>query len=200
MSTTERQALRLLLADQLEHTAATLGGLREERQLDAIAAAAGDLATRLLDGGKALLFGNGGSAAQAQHLAAELAGRFRAERTPLAAMALTSNSSSVTAIANDYGYRAVFARQVAGLGVAGDVAIGLTTSGRSENVLGALEQAGSQGLMTILLTGSDAPPLEDLVDHCLRAPSADVGHIQEAHLVIGHLLCGVVEQELLHSD
>jgi D-sedoheptulose 7-phosphate isomerase len=147
-------------------------------------------------GNKILFFGNGGSAADAQHLAAELMGRFRLERRALPALALADNSSSVTAIANDYGYDDVFSRQIEGLAEAGDVAIGISTSGRSANVIRGLETAAARGLTTVALTGSGGEALRAICDHCLCVPSRDTARIQECHMLVGHTLCEAVEAEL----
>src|SRR3954454_8693019 len=147
-------------------------------------------------GGKLLLFGNGGSAGDAQHLAAEFVGRFQLERDPLPALALTVNGSAVTAIANDYGYEDVFARQLRALGSPGDVAVGISTSGGSANVVAALRAARSEGMLAIGLTGGDGGPMRSLCDHCLVVPSSDTPRIQEGHILLGHVLCELVETAL----
>jgi len=144
-------------------------------------------------GGKALFFGNGGSAADAQHLAAEFLGRYLRERRPLPALALNVNASAVTAISNDYGYREVFARQLDALGVAGDVAVALSTSGRSGNVVEALVHARKLGLYTIALTGPTGGDLKGLADALIAVPSDDTPRIQECHILAGHALCDAVE-------
>jgi len=159
------------------------------------------LMTRTLrQGRKLLLMGNGGSAADCQHLAAEFTGRFQCERRPLAALALTTDSSALTCIGNDYGFDQVFARQLVGLGQAGDCAIGISTSGRSPNVLRALEQAKALGLSTIGLTGRDGGDMAALCDLCVVVPHADTARIQEAHIFIGHSWCALVEQALATSS
>src|SRR5947208_2618319 len=161
-----------------------------ERAVDLVAEALGA-------GRKLLLFGNGGSAADAQHLAAELVGRFQRERRPLPAIALTTDTSALTAIANDYGYDQVFARQVRALGVRGDVALAISTSGRSPSVLRAVEACRELGIETIALTGGDGGTLAGLVDLCLRvSASTDAARIQETHILIGHVLCELVERRL----
>jgi D-sedoheptulose 7-phosphate isomerase len=147
----------------------------------------------LAAGGRLLLFGNGGSAAQAQHLAAELLGRFGDDRAPLAAFALSTDTSALTAIGNDYGFESIFARQLRGLGRAGDVALAISTSGGSPNVLRGLEQARELGMKTIGLAGRTGGKLRERVDLCLCVPSDSTPRIQEAHLVISHLLCQLVE-------
>jgi D-sedoheptulose 7-phosphate isomerase len=150
-------------------------------------------------GHKVLLFGNGGSAADAQHLAAELVGRFRLERPALAAVALASNTSVVTAIANDYEVADVFSRQIEAFGARGDVAFAISTSGRSPNVLRAVEAARQGGLTTVGLTGGDGGALSDLVDVCLLVPATETARIQEAHILIGHIVCELVEHELFDA-
>jgi D-sedoheptulose 7-phosphate isomerase len=154
----------------------------------------------LKKGRKVLFFGNGGSAADAQHLAAELTGRFHMERRALPGVALTVNTSSLTAIANDYSFEQVYARQVESLGVPGDAAVGITTSGRSRNVLNALEAARKQGLVTIALTGHDGELLKPLTDFCLCVPSKVTPRIQEAHILIGHILCEIMERGLFSES
>jgi D-sedoheptulose 7-phosphate isomerase len=161
-----------------------------ERAVEIVAAALGG-------GTKLLLFGNGGSAADAQHLAAELVGRFQNERQPLPAIALTTDTSALTAIANDYGYDEVFARQIRALGRTGDVALAISTSGRSPNVLRATEAARSMGMTTIALTGGDGGALTGLADVSLRvSASTHSARIQETHILIGHVLCELVERRL----
>ena len=150
-------------------------------------------------GNKLLLIGNGGSAADAQHIAAEIVGRYKQERAPCAAIALTTDTSALTAIGNDYGFEAVFARQVAGLGKAGDVLLALSTSGRSPNILAALRSARERGLITVGFTGSKGQTLDALCDHLLIAPSDDTPLIQQIHLAVAHGICDAVEQALLRG-
>ena len=150
----------------------------------------------LRSGGKLLLFGNGGSAADAQHLAAEFVGRFRIERQALPAIALTTDSSILTAVGNDYGFDQIFARQVQALGRPGDVAIGISTSGNSLNVNSAITQAAKQELKTIGLAGKDGGSLAKCVDISITVASTNVAMIQECHITIGHILCELVENEL----
>ena len=154
------------------------------------------IAQCLRDGGKLLLFGNGGSAADAQHLAAEFVGRFRIERQALRAIALTTDSSILTAVGNDYGFEQIFARQVQALGRPGDVAIGISTSGNSPNVTSAITQASKQELKTIGLAGKDGGSLAKCVDVSITVASTNVARIQECHITIGHILCELVEKEL----
>ena len=148
------------------------------------------------DGHILYTFGNGGSAADAQHIAAELVGRFLLERAPLPALALADNGASVTAIANDYTFVDVFARQVAGLGVPGDVVLAISTSGSSPNVLAGVAEARARDMHTIGLTGADGGALASAVDVCIAVPADSTPRIQEAHTVVGHLLCEIVEREL----
>jgi D-sedoheptulose 7-phosphate isomerase len=147
------------------------------------------------EGKKVILFGNGGSAADAQHIAAELSGKFIRDRSPLPAIALTTNSSSLTAIANDYGYDSVFARQLQPLADKGDVVIGISTSGNSPNVLLAMEQAKRCGAITIAFTGRRGK-LKGLADYVLSVPSVKTPRIQEAHITLGHIICYLVEEEM----
>jgi len=154
------------------------------------------MAVSLKSGGKVLVFGNGGSAADAQHLAGELVGRYLVDRRALPAIALTTDPSILTAVANDMGYDAVFRRQVEAHGRPGDVAIGISTSGRSRNVLAALEWARAHRLVTVGLTGGGGGPLAALADHLIDVPSAETPRIQEVHGLVIHLLCQIVEEEL----
>src|SRR5579864_2290897 len=140
-------------------------------------------------GNKVLLFGNGGSAADAQHIAAEFVGRFYLDRPALPAQALTVNTSSLTAIGNDYAYDQIFSRQIEAFGQAGDVAIGISTSGNSRNVIEALRAAKRKDLIAIGMTGESGGQLKAEVDHCICVPSGDTPRIQEAHILIGHILC-----------
>ncbi len=162
----------------------------------AIIDAASAICNCLRAGGKLLIFGNGGSAADAQHIAAEFVGRFVMERQALPAIALTTDSSILTAIGNDYGFERVFARQVEALGRANDIAIGISTSGNSPNVLAGLEQAKKQKLKTIGLAGKDGGALAKSVDIAIVVNSANTARVQECHITIGHLLCELVEAEL----
>jgi D-sedoheptulose 7-phosphate isomerase len=145
-------------------------------------------------GHKAIFFGNGGSAADAQHLAAEFLGRFMRERAALPAVALVANPSVLTAIGNDYGFDRVFARQIEGIGVGGDVAVGISTSGNSPNVIAAVKQAKQQGIQTIGLTGATGGQLRKEADVPIEVPSLEVPRIQEGHILIGHILCELVER------
>ena len=160
------------------------------RAIDAVVAA-------FQSGNKLLLFGNGGSAADAQHIAAEFVNRFRVERPPLPAIALTTDSSALTSIANDYDYTQVFAKQVQALGKPGDVAIALSTSGNSANVLAALEVCKQINIGTIALTGGSGGKMASAVDYFLNvAGSTDTARIQESHILIGHVICEIVDATL----
>jgi len=165
-----------------------------------IAAAADIVSEALQHGNQVLLFGNGGSAADAQHIAAELVGRFVRERRGFPAAALTTDSSILTAVANDYGFEQIFARQVAAIGKPGDVAIGISTSGRSANVLAGVQAALDAGMRTIGLSGNDGGALATLAELCIVVPQTETSLIQECHSAIGHILCELVDEVLAPSD
>jgi D-sedoheptulose 7-phosphate isomerase len=150
-------------------------------------------------GGKLLICGNGGSAADAQHLATECMVRLEAERAPLPAIALTTDTSLLTAAGNDYGFETIFARQVAGLGRPGDVLLAISTSGNSSNVVRAVEEAHRRGLRTLGLLGRDGGRLKDMVHIALVVPSSNTQRIQEVHITIGHILCGTLERRMLST-
>jgi D-sedoheptulose 7-phosphate isomerase len=169
----------------------TLAALRPHVEQTAAA-----MADALRAGGKVMFCGNGGSAADSQHLAAELTGRFIKDRAPLAGLALSTDSSALTCIANDYDFNAVFERQVRGLGRAGDCLVGISTSGNSGNVLRAFEAARALGITTIGLLGRDGGQLKALSDHAVIVPSFTTARVQEAHIFIGHLWCLLIEQHL----
>jgi len=150
-------------------------------------------------GNKLLLFGNGGSAADAQHIAAEFVGRFAFDRPALPALALSVNTSCVTAIGNDYSFDLVFSRQLEALAHRGDVAIGISTSGQSPNVLRAMETAKKMGLHTVGLTGSNGIRLTNAVEHCICIPSTETPRIQECHILVGHIISELVEKTIFHE-
>ncbi len=150
----------------------------------------------LKKGGKLIIFGNGGSASDSQHIAAELVGRFKKERAGLAALALTTNTSIITALANDYGYEVVFSRQIEALAGKCDLALGISTSGKAKNVALGLKQAKKMGLKTIALTGGDGGELVKIADISLVVPSNVTARIQEAHITIGHIICELIEENL----
>ena len=145
---------------------------------------------------KVVLFGNGGSAADAQHIAAEFVGKFYKDRESLPALAFHTNTSVVTAIANDYGYDFIFERQVSSFVLEGDIAIGISTSGNSPNVIKGLEKAKAKGAVTIGFTGQKENKIEKIVSYCIKIPSVDTPRIQEGHITVGHIICYLVEQEL----
>ena len=156
-----------------------------------------DVVTAALKGGKkVLLFGNGGSAADAQHIAAEFVNRFQIERPPLPAIALTTDTSVITSIANDYDFSEVFDKQIRAIGQAGDIAWGFSTSGSSPNVLKALETAKKMGMFTVGLTGKDGGRVAGIVDVALNVPSGSVPRIQETHITVGHVICEMVDFRL----
>lgn len=163
---------------------------------DAAIAIGTALADTFREGGRVFLFGNGGSAADAQHIAAELVNRFRMERPPLPALALTTDSSTLTAIANDYSFRDVFAKQLRAFGQPGDLAVGITTSGASDNIVQGLNTARELGMRTVALLGKDGGEARKLADIMFIAPHDDTARIQEAHLLLEHLICEVVEYAL----
>jgi len=156
---------------------------------------ADQIALALVKGNKVVLFGNGGSAADAEHLATELAGRFMKDRAPLAAVALNSSTTALTAIANDYGYENVFSRQVSGLVKTGDVVVGISTSGNSKNVIAGLEEAKRKHAVTVAFTGSGGK-LREIAQYVLDVPSRQTPRIQECHITAGHIVCSLVEEAL----
>lgn len=167
---------------------------------DLIAEAGMCLASCFQSGHKALLFGNGGSASDAQHIATEWVGRYETERRALPAIALTANSSDLTAIANDYGFDRVFVRGIEAHGQAGDVAVAISTSGNSANVIAAVEAARAAGLTTIGLLGRDGGKLANAVDLAIIVPSGSTARIQESHITIGHILCEIVDGEIARES
>ncbi len=153
----------------------------------------------LSHGGKLLIFGNGGSAADSQHIAAEFVSKFNYDRRALPAIALTTDTSILTSISNDYAYSRVFARQIEALGRPGDVALGISTSGNSPNVIEAVRIAGEMGLKTVGFTGLNGGKLKAAAEYCFRVPSDSTPRIQEAHITVAHVLCGILEEELCLS-
>lgn len=190
---TDRHAL---LRERVTQSLEATRRLLETDALRTTAEAAGRVADSLAAGGKVLFFGNGGSSADAGHLAAELLGRFYLDRRPLPAVNLADTTAAMTAIGNDYSYEEVFARQIHALGVAGDVAVGLSTSGTSANVVRGLEAARELGLVTIAMTGAGGGKLPGAVDYCIRVPSDDTPRVQELCMLLGHTLCEIVERDL----
>ena len=147
-------------------------------------------------GNKTLIAGNGGSAADAQHIAAEFVSRFYLEREGIASIALTTDTSILTAIGNDYGFEKVFARQIEALGVNGDIFIAISTSGNSKNIIEAIKRAKDKGISTIGLTGESGGEMANICDICIKVPSSATPRIQESHIMIGHIICAIVEEEL----
>jgi D-sedoheptulose 7-phosphate isomerase len=185
------------IAEQIRAARANLDTMLADAALHArVQSAAEACIACLKQGGKILLAGNGGSAADAQHIAGELVSRFNFDRPGLAAVALTTDTSILTAIGNDYGYERLFARQIEALGRRGDVFIAYSTSGKSPNVLEALRVARERGLVCIGFTGNREAPMPAMCDHVLATPSADTPKIQEGHLVLGHILCSLIESSL----
>ena len=170
--------------------------LASPEYLSAVVKAAEAMTTCLRSGNKILFFGNGGSAADAQHLAAELSGRFLKERPSLSGWALTTNTSVLTAVGNDYSFDDVFARQIQGMGSVGDMVFAISTSGDSHNVLRAVSVARQRNLVAIGLAGKTGGKLRDVVDHCICIPSDRTPRIQEAHILTGHILCELIDEEL----
>jgi D-sedoheptulose 7-phosphate isomerase len=182
---------------QIEEACRVMNLMRtEDRLAETMVGAVRTCIESLRGGGKILLAGNGGSAADAQHIAAELVSRFQYDRPGLAAIALTTDTSILTAVGNDYGYEHLFARQIQALGRKGDVFIGYSTSGKSPNILNGLQEARRLGLACIGFTGNREAPMRQMCDHVLEVPSADTPKIQEGHLVLGHILCGLIEREI----
>jgi D-sedoheptulose 7-phosphate isomerase len=186
--------LTAFFASELDEHAAVLQATRS--LAEPFARLVGAATTAIRGGGKILLFGNGGSAADAQHLATELTIRYVKDRPPIAALALTTDSSALTAAGNDLGFEQVFARQLRALGKPGDLALGISTSGTSRNVVLALEAARDMRLTAAALTGSDGGALRGLADPLLMVPSRTTARIQEMHITLGQMLCGALEREL----
>jgi D-sedoheptulose 7-phosphate isomerase len=175
--------------------------LLRDAELVSLVAQVSELLVAALDkGNKLILFGNGGSAADAQHIAAEFVGRFAFDRPALPALALNANTSCLTAIGNDYGFDLVFSRQLEALARPGDVAIGISTSGRSRNILQAMSTARKMGLHTVTMTGSGGKSLQGDVDYCICVPSNETPRIQECHILIGHIISELVEHTIFHEE
>jgi D-sedoheptulose 7-phosphate isomerase len=170
--------------------------LQDPALLDTIVKAATVATEAYKNGNKTLLAGNGGSAADAQHIAGEFVSRFYFDRPGIPSIALSTDTSIITAIGNDYGYEKLFARQVQAHGVKGDVFIGISTSGNSPNILKALEICKQQGVISIGLTGASGGKMSELCDICIKVPSSETPRIQESHIVIGHIICCIVEEAM----
>jgi len=192
--------MRSYIAAQIQETQHVMSGmLADDALLARVEAAAEACITTLSNGGKVLLAGNGGSAADAQHIAGEFVSRFAFDRPGLPAIALTTDTSILTAIGNDYGYENLFARQVQVHAQKGDVFIAYSTSGKSPNVIAALQEANNRGVVCIGMTGNRGGPMKELCAYYLDVPSGDTPRIQEGHAVLGHILCGLVERELFKA-
>lgn len=192
--------MRSYITAQIQETQHVMAGmLADEALLARVEAAAEACITALSNGSKILLAGNGGSAADAQHIAGEFVSRFAFDRPGLPAIALTTDTSILTAIGNDYGYDKLFARQVQAHAQKGDVFIAYSTSGKSPNVVAALQEAKIRGVICIGMMGNRGGPMRELCDHYLDVPSADTPKIQEGHAVLGHILCGLVERALFKA-
>lgn len=186
---------------RLSESADLMARLRDDSGVRDLIVDVADVCVHALkNGGKILLAGNGGSAADAQHLAAELVGRFAFHRPGLPAVALTTDTSILTAVGNDYGFEQLFARQIQALGQAGDVFFAISTSGRSPNITQALEAGREAGVISVGFTGGDGGDLAELCDYCFRVPDASTPRIQEGHKVIGHLVCEIIERRMFSAD
>lgn len=193
-------SLHDLVRDRIQHSVDTKKRLLEDRTFqDLIVQVALRIVSSLRSGGKVLFFGNGGSAADAQHLAAEFTGRYLKERSPLSAIALGMNPSALTATGNDHGFDLAFARELDALGKQGDVAVGISTSGNSRNVFCALEVARSKSIYTVALTGASGGLLRNVADCTIRIPSEETPRIQECHVLSGHIICEMVEQMMCEN-
>jgi len=173
--------------------------LQLKNQASSINLAVSQIVASCKSNNKIIFCGNGGSASDAQHLAAELIGRYKGDRPPLPAIAITTDTSAITAIGNDYGFENIFSRQISGIGNSGDTLVAISTSGNSKNIIKAIEEAKKRKIIVIGLTGINNSKLSDLSDICIHAQSDQTNYIQEAHIAIGHLICGLVEKEIFHN-
>ena len=189
--------MKQYIKDQIKSSYETKQKIYENEELLDILV---DVASRCVDvykhGKKTILAGNGGSAADAQHIAAELVGRYGFDRPSLPSLALTTDTSNLTAIGNDYGYDKVFSRQLEGMGQEGDLFIGISTSGNSLNIINAFQSAKEKGITTVALTGRDGGKMAKMADIAIVVPSHDTPRIQESHILIGHILCDIIEKEI----
>lgn len=189
------------IADKITELQKVLSDMLADKNLiSALEAVAQECVKCLQNGGKILLAGNGGSAAEAQHVAGEFVSRFAFDRPGLPAISLTTDSSIITAIGNDYGYDTLFVRQIQALGKAGDIFIGYSTSGRSVNIINAFKEARRRGMVCIGFTGNRGGVMRELCDYLIEVPSGDTPKIQEGHLVLDHILCGLVENSLFKES
>lgn len=190
-----------LINDEIQKLAATLELIKADQDLlQRVNLAANVMCDALRQGRKVLFAGNGGSAADSQHLAAELVSRLRYNRPGLAGIALTTDTSALTAIGNDYSFETIFSRQVESIGQAGDVFVGISTSGKSPNILKAFEAAKEKGMYALGLTGADAPLMVNRCDLVLNVPSKETPKIQECHIMFGHIICAIVEDVLFGAE
>ncbi|MEW6482929.1 MAG: D-sedoheptulose 7-phosphate isomerase [bacterium] len=185
-----------MIKERIKETIENLNRLNNENYLRAILETIDVIANAIKKGNKLMLCGNGGSAADAQHIAGEFLCRFYKDRNPISAIALTTDTSVLTSISNDYSYNDVFSRQVKGLGKEGDVLLGISTSGNSENVLQAFKRAKNLNIKTILLTGEKQGRIEEFSDIVIKTPSNNTPRIQEMHLLIEHIICEIIEKEI----
>jgi D-sedoheptulose 7-phosphate isomerase len=193
--------MRQYIQDEVLKTQSTLERIAADEEITALVEQIATRCSAALRAGKKILFaGNGGSAADAQHLAGELVSRLNFDRPGLAAFALTTDTSVLTAIGNDYGYERLFARQLNAVGAAGDVFFGISTSGRSPNILRALEEGRRKNLITVGLTGQISTDMQPLCDYCIAVPSTETPKIQEGHIILGHIICGLIEREMFGGD
>lgn len=189
--------MRDAVAKQIQTSVSVLSAMIADGRLLSVVSDVASACIRALRAGNKLLFmGNGGSAADSQHLAGEMVSRFAYDRPGLPAFALTTDTSVLTAIGNDYGYDRLFARQVEAVGRQGDLLFGISTSGRSPNVLAALEKAREMEIITVGMTGNRRAPITQMTDYCIEVPSDCTPNIQEGHIVIGHIICGLIEREM----
>ena len=187
-----KQTIRTIIQASID---TKLAILKDEKMIDAIHASVEKITIAFKNGNKVLFCGNGGSAADAQHLAAEFSGRFYKDRDALPAEALHVNTSYMTAVANDYSFDVVYSRMINGIGKAGDVLVGLSTSGNSINILKAIETAKEKGIITIGFTGESGGKMKNECDILLNVPSTDTPRIQESHILLGHIICQLVEEQ-----
>lgn len=190
-----------LIQGEIQKLSNLLQQIQQDQALLQIVQAVADQCTQALKAGKKILFaGNGGSAADSQHLAAELVSRLNYNRPGLAAIALTTDTSALTAIGNDYAFENIFSRQIESLGQSGDVFIGISTSGRSPNILRALEAARAKGMITVGMTGMQAPMLSERCDFVVHVPSKETPKIQECHIMFGHIICAIIEDTMFGAE
>lgn len=193
--------MKTFITTELDKTLSVVSAIRADTALHAqIQQVVEQIVSSLRSGGKVLVAGNGGSAADAQHFAGEFVSRFNYDRPGLPAIALTTDTSILTAIGNDYGYERLFERQVQALGQKGDVFLGISTSGNSPNVVAALRQARSMGLFTAGMTGQSGGAMKELCDICLCMPSTETPKVQEGHIAIEHIICGLVEATIFPKN